>query len=170
MDSASDDDNGPDDKIACRNARGQVVIVSRKDLIFRPGAYAVIERDSKVLAMRSKYGRYFLPGGGQDKGETLTECLLREVREETGLEIRVGHYLGVFEEMAYWNDVKQGLHVHAHGYVAYLSHGVDFKPGIGNDVEGYPQWVDLHYLRTRPDKLQTPAVGRMLHAYLYGVG
>lgn len=37
------------------------------------------------------------PGGGVDFGETLEEALKREFKEETGLQVKVGHFLFGFE-------------------------------------------------------------------------
>ncbi len=52
---------------------------------------AAILRDGKVLVVRRArkpaLGVYTLPGGGVEIGETLTEAVKREVREETGLEV-----------------------------------------------------------------------------------
>ena len=52
---------------------------------------AIVLRNDKILLVRhEKEGRvyYLLPGGGVDFGESLGEALAREVREETGLEVR----------------------------------------------------------------------------------
>jgi 8-oxo-dGTP diphosphatase len=50
---------------------------------------AAIVRDSKVLLVRRArhpaLGVYTLPGGGVEAGETLSEAVAREVREETSL-------------------------------------------------------------------------------------
>ncbi len=52
---------------------------------------AAIFRDGRVLIVRRAQppanGLFTLPGGGVELGETLVEAVIREVREETGLEI-----------------------------------------------------------------------------------
>lgn len=52
---------------------------------------AAIVRDGKVLVVRRArkpaLNLYSFPGGGVEIGETLSEAVVREVREETGLEV-----------------------------------------------------------------------------------
>src|ERR1700735_5848776 len=52
---------------------------------------AAIFRDGRVLIVRRArppaHGLYTLPGGGVELGETLEQAAIREVREETGLDI-----------------------------------------------------------------------------------
>jgi 8-oxo-dGTP diphosphatase len=52
---------------------------------------AAIFRDGYVLIVRRArppaHGLYTLPGGGVELGETLEEAVVREVREETALEV-----------------------------------------------------------------------------------
>lgn len=52
-------------------------------------------RDGKVLLARrhpgdEHGGRWEFPGGGREQGETIEECLARELREELGIRVRVG--------------------------------------------------------------------------------
>jgi 8-oxo-dGTP diphosphatase len=59
----------------------------------RTGVYAVI-RDASRFAAVSSEGRIFLPGGGEDEGETPEMTLRREVREECAREIVIHRSLG----------------------------------------------------------------------------
>lgn len=49
-----------------------------------------------LLTRRSDNGRWCLPGGHMESGESLAECVEREVWEETGLRIEAGHLIGVY--------------------------------------------------------------------------
>lgn len=65
----------------------------------RVGCSALIwdeAREKILLTRRTDNGRWCLPGGGMDAGESLEETCIREVREETGLIVRVGKLLGVY--------------------------------------------------------------------------
>ena len=59
----------------------------------------IVVRDDAVLLVRLAYGgargRYLLPGGIVDPGETLDEAVAREVDEETGVEARPLGIVGV---------------------------------------------------------------------------
>lgn len=62
-----------------------------------PVAAAVIERDGKVLLVRPHYADEFaLVAGYPEAFESIKEAAVREVREETGLEVRVERVLGSY--------------------------------------------------------------------------
>jgi 8-oxo-dGTP diphosphatase len=64
---------------------------------------AVIEdRSGNIVLNKRKYtpfqGFYALPGGFIEKGEKLKEALIREVKEETNLDVHIIEKIGVFDE------------------------------------------------------------------------
>ena len=67
------------------------------------GVGAVIVQDGQVLIVKRKYdplaGRWSLPGGGVEVGETLEASVAREMLEETGLQIEVGPVIEVFDRI-----------------------------------------------------------------------
>ena len=65
----------------------------------RVGAFAVIRDDGRVLiSRRSDSGWYNLPGGGVEPHELVPEGLVREVREETNLDVTIGRLVGVYSK------------------------------------------------------------------------
>ena len=63
-----------------------------KQGVLRPGASALIfdqAREKVLLTRREDNGRWCLPGGGMDSGESAAEACAREVLEETGLQVLV---------------------------------------------------------------------------------
>ena len=67
------------------------------------GVGAVAVHDGAVLLIRRgkgpAAGEWSVPGGHVEMGETLHEAIVREVLEETGLEVVVDRYLGYVERM-----------------------------------------------------------------------
>ena len=67
------------------------------------GVGAVARRGDDLLMIRRGHGpgagSWSIPGGHVEMGETLHEALVREVAEETGLEVVVDRFLGWVERM-----------------------------------------------------------------------
>lgn len=51
-----------------------------------------------LLHRRTDNGRWALPGGTLEVGETADQCIVREVREETGYEVEVIRLVGIYSE------------------------------------------------------------------------
>lgn len=76
----------------------------------RNSAKAVIIRDGRILCTQNvdRLGVYYLlPGGGQERGETLVEALVRECREEISAEVTVRELLFVREYLAAHQEIEQ---------------------------------------------------------------
>ena len=70
-------------------------------------ARGVCVRDGKVMLCYPKNRSYaYLPGGHIEFGETGREALVREMKEETGLDATAGELLGVIESSFVQNGEK----------------------------------------------------------------
>ena len=85
-----------------------------KDWLFRTDEYicdlrtvGVLVRDGKLLVQRDRDGsEYALPGGHVRIGETTADGLVREYKEETGADIKVGKLLWTEECFWEWNGTQ----------------------------------------------------------------
>lgn len=68
------------------------------------GGKILILREAKGYAEGTNTGFFDVPGGRVNPGERFDECLKREVKEETGLEVSVGRPFFVNE----WRPVVKG--------------------------------------------------------------
>ncbi|WP_406272488.1 NUDIX domain-containing protein [Nocardia sp. NBC_00881] len=62
-------------------------------------AVSAVVRDSvgRILMIhRTDNDLYSIPGGALEAGETITQALTREVKEETGIDVRVTDLIGIF--------------------------------------------------------------------------
>ena len=110
----------------------------RREYPERPvvGVGAVIVQDGRVVIVRRRYeplaGRWSLPGGTLEVGETLEAGTAREIREETGLQVRVGPVIEVFDRILF--DEAQRVRYHF-VLVDYLCWPVGGELRAGSDVD-----------------------------------
>lgn len=107
------------------------------------GAIAVDE-DELLLIRRGRgvaAGFWSVPGGRVEAGETLAEAVVRELREETGLEGICGQLLGVEEMFA------EGMHFVILDYAVTVLERSD--PVAGDDASEVA-WVPLHDVAELP--------------------
>ena len=72
------------------------LIGSKKILLVFTSACVVNEQGKVLWQYRSDFSTWGLPGGVLELNETLSECIIREVREETGLEVTPVRLIGVY--------------------------------------------------------------------------
>jgi len=108
-----------------------------------------IVRGNQVLLIQHREhasGRayWLLPGGGQEEGESAEECVVREMREETGLEVRVERLLYEAPEPSIGANKR---------YQTYLCSIISGTPKPGYEPEPYADqkysiadvgWFDLN--------------------------
>lgn len=65
-----------------------------------PSVVAFVQNDAGQVLMiqRSDNGRWALPGGGHDVGESISDTVVREVWEETGIRAEVVDMSGIYTD------------------------------------------------------------------------
>jgi len=113
------------------NACGRTFYHSSKPCV---GALIVVE--DKILLVKRKQepykGYWDIPGGFLETGEHPRNGLLREIREETGLEVRLIELLGIFMDK-YGPDADDTLNIH---YLAEV---------IGGEAKAASDAVELRW-------------------------
>jgi 8-oxo-dGTP diphosphatase len=114
----------------------------------------VVDQEELLLVRRNRppsVGHWAMPGGRVEVGETLAEAVVRELREETGLEGVCGEYVGLVE------IIEPDHHVVVLDFRAHLLvHG---PPEPGDDVVE-ARWVPLDEVA---EHLLVPGLGEFLH-------
>lgn len=87
-----------------RIGKGLPLLVGSSAQIYDPAGEKIL------LTKRGDNGRWCLPGGQLDSGESVTETCAREVLEETGLIVEVGRLIAVYSSpdmiLSYDDDHK----------------------------------------------------------------
>jgi 8-oxo-dGTP diphosphatase len=104
----------------------------------------VIDDDALLLIQRGTepaYGRWSLPGGRVEWGETLAHAVVREVLEETGIECVVGELVGWVERIS-----------EAHHFVIFdfEAHPMSFADPVAGDDALDARWVPLYEVDQLP--------------------
>jgi ADP-ribose pyrophosphatase YjhB (NUDIX family) len=114
----------------------------------RVAARAILVYENKMLVMRrNKYGNqyYTLVGGASNEGEAIEQTLVREVKEETGLDITAGQLVFVEkhpephnEQYIFWCEAS------SYGDVMVQEYS---EEGFMNRMDANvhtPMWVSVH--------------------------
>jgi 8-oxo-dGTP diphosphatase len=99
------------------------------------GVGAVIVQGEQVVLIKRRFeplaGQWSLPGGAVDVGETLEQCVVREMLEETGLLVEVGPVIEVFDRIVRDDDGRVRFH---YVLVDYLCWPIGGTLTAGSDV------------------------------------
>ncbi len=63
------------------------------------GSAVVVNDEGRILLQRRRdSGNWALPGGAMDIGETFAQSVIREVKEETGFDVRIEQIIGIYSD------------------------------------------------------------------------
>jgi ADP-ribose pyrophosphatase YjhB (NUDIX family) len=109
----------------------------------RIGVGAIILHEDKVLLVRRgqspSFGKWSLPGGLVELGETTVEAIAREIMEECSIKIRVVDVAGVITRVV--KDDAGRIRYH-YVLVDYLAYPDSMDVVAGSDA-GDAQWIEI---------------------------
>lgn len=99
-----------------------------------------------VLVARPKQQLWALPKGTPEPGETMAETAIREVSEETGLEVAIEEEIG---SISYWYAIVQE-DVRVHKVVHhFLMHATGGDLSLHDHEYDVADWYDIHEALSR---------------------
>lgn len=98
-----------------------------------------------LLIRRSDNGKYSIPGGGLEAGETVAQAVVREVLEETGIEVDVTDLVGVFSNPDHVIAYDDG-EVRQEFSVCFRAKPVGGAPRLSDESTAV-EWISLEQLR-----------------------
>ena len=115
----------------------------------------VFNEDQEVLLVKEKVdGKWTIPGGWADVGYTASEVAVKEVKEETGLDIKVDQLLAVYDKKC-----------HPHPPQAYYVYKIVFLGVVtGGEIATTHDILDVGYFRM--DHLPELSEDRILESQL----
>lgn len=96
-------------------------------------AGGIVENEEGKILLQYRRGKWDLPKGKLDEGETLEECAVREVEEETGLhDIQLGEPVGI----THHQYMEKGINIHkeTHWYAMKVSGSQQLIPQTEEDI------------------------------------
>ncbi len=124
---------------------GKKVSRPKGDLSFRPSAYAIIVHAEKLLLLKTKSrGKFFVPGGAINVGEKLEEGLIREVMEETNIQIKVEKFLFFREKFFYYDPLGKSWQIFAFFYLCSpVTFDISDKNCESDEETEIPCWIEI---------------------------
>ena len=129
------------------------LLLNCNDKIFGFRSSGVLIQNGKILIQRGVNDTvYALPGGHVAFGETSSETIVREYKEETGADIIAGRLIWVDESFWTWNDKSAHTvcfyHLLSIGNANAMPLDGDFKSLKDNDSELFLYWIPLKEIKT----------------------
>ena len=102
-----------------------------------------VVKNGKILICHEIVDKqFFSPGGGIEKNETLEECCIREIREETGVIVKVQKpIITVNEYYEDWKNITHYFICEAVGEAQTHLTNEEVSRGLA------PEWIDIEFIR-----------------------
>ncbi|WJV20614.1 NUDIX hydrolase [Rossellomorea marisflavi] len=130
--------------------------------IVAAGGFVTNEKDEILLVKTRRDGHWVFPGGQIEVGENLIDGVIREVKEESGMDVTVSHLVGVFSNTATYEG---------HSGVKIVPSKVMFDfvcELVGGEFNTSDETSDVRWVRKEDvlNMISAPALRTRYEAYL----
>ena len=129
-----------------------------------PGVGVAVVSEGRVLLIERGHGalvgKWAVPGGRVEWGETLEDAAVREVREETGLDVRLGPVVWAGEYIGPGDPPSWHFTL-----VDFVGHPIGGELSAGDDARD-ARWVTVDEARELPLADSMPVLFERLADYL----
>jgi 8-oxo-dGTP pyrophosphatase MutT (NUDIX family) len=126
----------------------------------------VIERDNRFLMVEEMSDGnivYNQPAGHLEENETLIQAAARETLEETGWEVGIRHFLGVYQ----YTSPTNGVYYIRHCFIAEALHHHEDR-ALDQDIIKI-EWLSLLQLDQLRNQMRSPLVMSAIEDYGKGI-
>ncbi len=125
-------------------------------VIWKDDHFLLIQRGKKPMK-----GRWSLPGGKLELGESLIDGIKREIFEETGLDVRIGPLVDVVDYIEKDDDGKICMHYTLVDYLAFWQDGdavagsdaAAVKWATLKEIDDYDLWSETRHIIEKSQEL-----------------
>lgn len=120
------------------------------------------EKNQLLMVKENVEGKWAVPGGWCDVFETVSENAIKEVKQESGYDVKLNRLLGVFQRERYKDYPTLVSEV-----VHYFSASVIGGGPLHNHETSEVQWFDFHQLPELSKKTTSKEIQRALHVLIH---
>lgn len=119
--------------------------------------FVLNEDDQILMAKESVDGKWTIPGGWADIGDTPTEAVVKEIREETGLDAEVVRLLAIYDKRCH-DHPPEPFYIYKLMFLCTitggnLQHGFDMKGADFFSLTGLPELSEPRILESQLKQL-----------------
>lgn len=135
----------------CTTLYGKKKLIPEEEIVDRPAVYGVILKKEKILLVNTRStGKLWFPGGGVDNDPSSEIALVREVYEETGIEVKINELLAEVESYFYSDPDQTAFRQLAKFYLCtpVTDEVTDQNNPDKSDQAFDPRWIEVSNIKS----------------------
>lgn len=120
------------------------------------------DEDGNILLVKTYHGGWVFPGGQVEEGENLIDALIREIKEESGIDVEVSNLIGIYSNTGKYKGYNGVEIVPTKVMMDYICKPVGGELCTSEETSE-SRWVSKDKVL---DMIEAPAIRERYQAYL----